>query len=222
MKKDNSSIQNLLNEEEYKLKKLRGIKEDQRYIIHKMCERASLDMSKISKIAKNISNHRFASRLYDKLIERKMDVYIHDDYVTEINKTPEGVFPTGKFLDEFEIDRSRDGIHIFGEVRLSKSADRILDFVIILKKGHLVKKFAIECQTNIGHLKPMEKHRDCVLGREITLKTDFTFLEYSSVEIFYDNNISSLDEFIDELEFGSNPKFYDKRIYGVSDKDIPF
>ena len=103
---------------------------------------------------------------------------------------------------------------MFGQVRLSKSADRVLDFVLISKKDDFIKKFAIECQTNLGHLKPHEKHRDCVLAREITLRTDFVFLEYSSRDIFYDSNISSLDELVDQLEFGNNSK--------INSSDIPF
>ena len=67
----------------------------------------------------------------------------------------------------------------------------------------------------------MEKHRDCVLAREITLRTDFVFLEYSSREIFFDSHISSLDELVDELEFRDNSKEYYSR-YNSKEKDFPF
>ena len=67
----------------------------------------------------------------------------------------------------------------------------------------------------------MENHRDCVLAREITLRTDFVFLPYSSREIFWDSHISSLDELIDELEFGNNSKIYNGR-NNFKDSDAPF
>ena len=77
----------------------------------------------------------------------------------------------------------------------------LIDFILINKKGSFVKKYAIECQTNKGHLAPMDKHRDCILGRYIAFRTDYHFLEYSSYEIFGDSNISSIDELIDDLDF---------------------
>ncbi len=36
----------------------------------------------------------------------------------------------------------------------------------------------------------------------------FEFLEFSSQEIFYDSNISGIDDLIDDMEFGETAKFY--------------
>ena len=67
----------------------------------------------------------------------------------------------------------------------------------------------------MGHSTPRENHVDCVLAREITLDTDFIFLPYSSREIFFDSNISSLDRLVDELEFGDKNKSF-------KESDAPF
>ena len=227
MKLNNFNIANLdeekkiLNDEQYQKNKEMEWEHDQKYVLTQLAEKLSDEMKLIGSIAESISDRKVATRLLSKLIERNMEYQIHPEYFTTWNKTPEGGFHTGRFLNEFNIDTARDGIHLFGQVRLSKSADKKLDFVIISKKGDFIKKFVVECSTNLGHLKPMEKHRDCVLAREITLKTDFTFLEYSSREIFFDSHISSLDELVDELEFGNNSRDCHSK-YNFKDKEFPF
>tara|TARA_A200000113_G_scaffold20222_1_gene17553 strand:- start:256 stop:939 length:684 start_codon:yes stop_codon:yes gene_type:complete len=227
MKFNNSNIKSLENEKQilddkqYQLDKEIEWEKDKTYVLTQVTEKLAFDMKRVEEIAESISDRRVASRLLSKLIERNMEYHIHKEYFTTWHKTPEGGYHTGRYLCEFDIDKARNGIHIFGQVRLNKSADRKLDFVLISKKDDFIKKFVVECQTNLGHLKPMENHRDCVLAREITLRTDFVFLPYSSREIFWDSHISSLDELVDELEFGNNSKIYNNR-NNLKDTDIPF
>ena len=227
MKLNNFNITNLedekkiLDEEQYKANKEMEWENDKKYVLTQVAEKLSEDMKQVESIAESISDRKVATRLLSKLIERNMEYQIHPEYFTKWHETPEGGYHTGRFLNEFNVGIAREGIHLFGQVRLSKSADKKLDFVIISKKGDFVKKYVIECSTKLGHLKPMEKHRDCVLAREITLRTDFVFLEYSSREIFFDSHISSLDELVDELEFGDNSKEYYSR-YNSKEKDFPF
>ena len=227
MKLNNFTVKNFENEkqnldhQQYELSKEAEWEKDRTYVLEQVTERLADELNQVKAIAETISDRRVATRLLTKLKERNMEYHIHKEYFTLWHKTPEGGYHTGRYLCEFNIDNARDGIHIFGQVRLNKSADRKLDFVIISKKSDFIKKFVVECQTNLGHLKPMENHRDCVLAREITLRTDFVFLPYSSREIFWDSHISSLDELIDELEFGNNSKIYNNRNYS-KDSDFPF
>ena len=204
----------IFNDEQYEINKELEWEKDRRYVSNQIAKIIAFDVKQIEQIAESMSDRRVASRLLTKFFERKMEFFIHPQYRTRWHKTPEGAIATGRFLSDFDISKERNGVHMFGQVRLSKSADRVLDFVLISKKDDFIKKFAIECQTNLGHLKPHEKHKDCVLAREITLRTDFVFLEYSSRDIFYDSNISSLDELVDQLEFGNNSK--------IHSSDIPF
>lgn len=227
MKINNFTVKNfedekqIMDDQQYQLNKEIEWEKDKTYVLTQVTEKLAVELKQVEDIAETISDRRFASRLLTKLKERNMEYHIHKDYFTSWHKTPEGGYNTGRYLSEFDIDKARDGIHIFGQVRLNKSADKKLDFVVLSKKNDFIKKFVLECQTNLGHLKPMENHKDCVLAREITLRTDFVFLQYSSREIFWDSHISSMDELIDELEFGNNFKVNYSR-NGFKDSDIPF
>ena len=180
---------------------------DKRYFAEVILGIAAEEVNKIYKITNSISGRRWLTRYVAKIFERKMDRYYYPEFVTTVTKTANGVISNGKFLSEFNFNEVRDGVHIFGEVRLEHQNDRILDFVIAVKRLNFTKKYVIECQTNLGHLKPMEKHRDVVLARNIKLKTDYEFFEFSSQEIFYDSNINSIDDLIDDMEFGEKQKF---------------
>ena len=94
----------------------------------------AFDVKQIEQIAESMSDRRVASRLLTKFFERKMEFFIHPQYRTRWHKTPEGAIATGRFLSDFDISKERNGVHMFGQVRLSKSADRVLDFVLISKK----------------------------------------------------------------------------------------
>ena len=206
---------------QYELDKEKEWEKDRHYVSTFVAEILASEIQLVEQIADSMSDRKVATRLVTKFFERKMECQIHPEFFTKWIKTPDGVYPEGRYLNEFDIDKARDGVHMFGQVRLNRSSDKVLDFVLISKKNDFVKKFAVECQTNLGHLKPMEKHRDCVLAREITLNTDFTFLEYSSREIFWDSNISSLDQLVDELEFVNTSKVSNNR-FNFKDSDFPF
>ena len=196
-------------EEEERERKLKEEWEkDREYFATTIAGIAAEEAKKIYNISNSISGRRWLTRLVAKVFERKIDRYYYPEFLTKVVKTPNGVIVSGKFLSEFDISSVRDGVHIFGEVRLKHQNDRILDFVILNKRNNSIKKYVIECQTNLGHLKPMEKHRDVVLARNVRLKTNFEFLEFSSQEIFYDSNISGIDDLIDDMEFGETAKFY--------------
>ena len=196
-------------EEEERERKLKEEWEkDKEYFATTIAGIAAEEAKKIYNISNSISGRRWLTRLVAKVFERKIDRYYYPEFLTKVVKTPNGVIVSGKFLSEFDISSVRDGVHIFGEVRLKHQNDRILDFVILNKRNNSIKKYVIECQTNLGHLKPMEKHRDVVLARNVRLKTNFEFLEFSSQEIFYDSNISGIDDLIDDMEFGETAKFY--------------
>mgnify|MGYP001372189874 FL=1 len=196
-------------EEEERERKLKEEWEkDREYFATTIAGIAAEEAKKIYNISNSISGRRWLTRLVAKVFERKIDRYYYPEFLTKVVKTPNGVIVSGKFLSEFDISSVRDGVHIFGEVRLKHQNDRILDFVILNKRNNSIKKYVIECQTNLGHLRPMEKHRDVVLARNVRLKTNFEFLEFSSQEIFYDSNISGIDDLIDDMEFGETAKFY--------------
>ena len=214
--KNNFLINNLeeknfnLNEQ-YENKKEAIWAEDMQYVAEKALTSISEDFIELKKLINCISNGKWLSRFYSRIFDRKMTLIPHPEYVTEIvrdSNTGDYLNKSGKFLSDFDVNAARDGLHIFGEVRFDHHNDRAIDFVIINKKNSFLKKYAIEIQTNKGHLLPMEKHRDCILGRYINLRTDYTYLEYSSVEIFNDSNISSIDELVDDLEFGYNSLNY--------------
>ena len=204
-----ANFENKKWEEEERERKLKEEWEkDREYFATTIAGIAAEEAKKIYNISNSISGRRWLTRLVAKVFERKIDRYYYPEFLTKVVKTPNGVIVSGKFLSEFDISSVRDGVHIFGEVRLKHQNDRILDFVILNKRNNSIKKYVIECQTNLGHLKPMEKHRDVVLARNVRLKTNFEFLEFSSQEIFYDSNISGIDDLIDDMEFGETAKFY--------------
>ena len=79
-----------------------------------------------------------------------------------------------------------------GDVNLDQEVD-VLDIVLLLN-------FIIEVQTNYGHLKPEEKHRDIIKAQYVVMNTTFKFLEVSSPQVFADGNVSVVDEIIDSLD----------------------
>ena len=220
MKINNMSIEKFTDtkvklNEQYEAEKKIEWEKDREYVTRTVANKLAFAMKQVEQIAESISDRRVASRLVAKFFERNMEFHIHKEFTTKWINNPDGVHPEGRYLKDFDINRARDGIHFFGQVRFSKAKDRVIDFVLVSKKNDYVKKFAIECQTNLGHSTPRENHVDCVLAREITLDTDFIFLPHSSREIFFDSNISSLDRLVDELEFGDKNKSF-------KESDAPF
>ena len=141
MKLNNFNITNLedekkiLDEEQYKANKEMEWENDKKYVFTQVAEKLSADMKQVESIAESISDRKVATRLLSKLIERNMEYQIHPEYFTKWHKTPEGGYHTGRFFIVFNVGIAREGIHLFGQVRLSKSADKKLDFIIISKKG---------------------------------------------------------------------------------------
>jgi|TARA_B110000438_G_C15699589_1_gene600431 hypothetical protein len=214
----------LTTQEQYEIDKKKKWEENKRYVANEILSAAAKDLAAIEELADGaISNGQWVSRLYAKLIERKMEIIIHPEFKTRTIRDAEtGVYmyKTGRYMSEFNIGTACDGLHLFGEARFDHHNDRAVDFILINKKGSFVKKYAIECQTNKGHLAPMDKHRDCILGRYIAFRTDYHFLEYSSYEIFGDSNISSIDELIDDLEFGNRNLVYNSNKNNIDDLDF--
>ena len=152
-----------------------------------------------------ISNWTLGGRFFDRLLSRKQKFEFYPHYsckrlVGKIGRV--GSEPTkqwfkncGKNLKNFPFqDVEENKVHIICEVLLPN--ERSYDFAIW--KNNV--GYIIEVQTNYGHLKPEEKHRDIIKAQYVVMNTTFKFLEISSQQVFADSSIPIVDEIIDSLD----------------------
>ena len=152
-----------------------------------------------------ISNRTFGVKLFDRLLARKQKFEFYPHYsckrlvgsIGEAGSEPKKHWfkNCGKNLKNFPFQDVEDNkVHIVCEALLPN--ERAYDFAIWKD----TVGYIIEVQTNYGHLKPEEKHRDIIKAQYVVMNTTFKFLEVSSPQVFADGNVSVVDEIIDSLD----------------------
>ena len=123
-------------------------------------------------------------------------------------------------------EMQEDHVHIITEPLFPN--ERSYDFAIW--KGRV--GYILEVQTNLGHLSENFeelkdlRHRDISKNQYVILNTPFKLMEISSRQVFFDSNISILDEILNSLDSNyaeRNINFYTRmKLPKKMEQECPF